>query len=93
MRHRREGRETARSAAGLHLVRDGFEPILIARRLSRRTALVIRENLAWAFAYNAVLIPLAAFGLLERFGGPVLAGAAMVLSSLTVGVNALRLRR
>ncbi|MBK8726201.1 MAG: cation-translocating P-type ATPase [Holophagaceae bacterium] len=40
-----KGAETARSAAGLHLVRDGFEPILIARRLSRRTALVIRESL------------------------------------------------
>ena len=88
-----KGAETARSAAGLHLVRDGFEPILLARRLSRRTTAIIRENLAWAFAYNAVLIPLAAFGYLDRFGGPMLAGAAMGLSSLTVVLNALRLRR
>ncbi|MFN8010524.1 MAG: cation-translocating P-type ATPase [Holophagaceae bacterium] len=88
-----KGAETARSAAGLHLVRDGFEPILMARRLSKRTTTIIRENLAWAFAYNTILVPLAAFGFLDRFGGPMLAGAAMGLSSLTVVLNALRLRR
>jgi Cu+-exporting ATPase len=88
-----KGAETARSAAGLHLVRDGFEPILVVRRLSRRTTAIIRENLTWAFGYNALLVPLAAFGLLDRFGGPMLAGAAMGLSSLTVVLNALRLRR
>jgi Cu+-exporting ATPase len=88
-----KGAETARSAAGLHLVRDGFEPILVVRRLSRRTTTIIRENLAWAFAYNAILVPLAALGFLDRFGGPMLAGAAMALSSLTVVLNALRLRR
>jgi len=91
--HPVKGAETARSAAGLHLVRDGFEPILVARRLSRRTSAVIRENLTWAFGYNALLVPLAAFGMLDRFGGPMLAGAAMGLSSLTVVLNALRLRR
>jgi Cu+-exporting ATPase len=88
-----KGAETARSAAGLHLVRDGFEPILVVRRLSRRTSAIIRENLTWAFGYNALLVPLAAFGMLDRFGGPMLAGAAMGLSSLTVVLNALRLRR
>ncbi len=88
-----KGAETARSAAGLHLVRDGFEPILMARRLSKRTTTIIRENLAWAFAYNAILVPLAAFGYLDQVGGPMLGGAAMGLSSLTVVMNALRLRR
>jgi Cu+-exporting ATPase len=54
---------------------------------------VVRQNLAWAFGYNLVLVPLAAFNLLDRFGGPMLAGAAMGLSSLTVVLNALRLTR
>ena len=54
---------------------------------------MIRQNLGWAFGYNLVLVPLAAFGQLERFGGPMLAGVAMGLSSLTVVLNALRLRR
>jgi len=55
--------------------------------------MVIRQNLAWAFGYNLVLVPLAAFNALDRLGGPMLAGAAMGLSSLTVVLNALRLRR
>ena len=67
--------------------------LLNARRLARRTQAVIRQNLAWAFGYNLVLVPLAAFGQLERFGGPMLAGAAMGLSSFTVVLNALRLRK
>jgi PAS domain S-box-containing protein len=87
------GLEAAQAAAPLNLLREGLEPLLQARRLALRTRRVIRENLAWAFAYNLVLVPLAAFNLLERFGGPMLAGAAMGLSSLTVVVNALRLRR
>ena len=61
--------------------------------LARRTRTVVRQNLAWAFGYNLVLVPLAALNLLDRLGGPMLAGAAMGLSSLTVVLNALRLRR
>jgi Cu+-exporting ATPase len=88
-----QGTGAAMAAASLVLLRPGLEPILSARRLAVRTRRVIRQNLAWAFGYNLVLVPLAAFGQLERFGGPMLAGVAMGLSSLTVVLNALRLRR
>jgi P-type Cu+ transporter len=88
-----QGTGAAMAAAHLVLLRPGLEPILAARRLALRTHRVIRQNLAWAFGYNLVLVPLAAFGQLERFGGPMLAGLAMGLSSLTVVLNALRLRR
>jgi Cu+-exporting ATPase len=87
------GLDAAQAAAPLNLLREGLEPLLLARRLALRTRTVIRQNLAWAFGYNLVLVPLAAFNLLDRFGGPMLAGAAMGLSSLTVVLNALRLRR
>jgi Cu+-exporting ATPase len=86
------GLEAAQAAAPLNLLRPGLEPLLQARRLALRTRRVVRENLAWAFGYNLVLVPLAAFNQLDRFGGPMLAGAAMGLSSLTVVLNALRLR-
>ena len=88
-----QGTGAAMAAAPLVLLRNGLVPILEARRLALRTHRVIRQNLAWAFGYNLVLVPLAAFGQLERFGGPMLAGVAMGLSSLTVVLNALRLRR
>jgi Cu+-exporting ATPase len=88
-----QGTGAAMAAAPLVLLRAGLEPVLEARRLAVRTSRVIRQNLAWAFGYNLILIPLAAFGQLERFGGPMLAGLAMGLSSLTVVLNALRLRR
>jgi Cu+-exporting ATPase len=88
-----QGTGAAMAAAPLVLLRPGLEPILAARTLALRTHRVIRQNLAWAFGYNLVLVPLAAFGQLERFGGPMLAGVAMGLSSLTVVLNALRLRR
>ena len=87
------GLEAAQAAAPLNLLREGLVPLLQARRLALRTRTVIRQNLAWAFGYNLILVPLAALNLLDRFGGPMLAGAAMGLSSLTVVLNALRLRR
>ncbi|WP_243288635.1 heavy metal translocating P-type ATPase [Geothrix terrae] len=88
-----QGTGAAMAAAPLVLLRPGLDPILAARRLALRTHRIIRQNLAWAFGYNLVLVPLAASGQLERFGGPMLAGLAMGLSSLTVVLNALRLRR
>jgi Cu+-exporting ATPase len=86
------GLEAAQAAAPINLLRPGLEPLRLGLRLARRTQAVVRQNLAWAFAYNLVLIPLAATGTLERFGGAMLAGAAMGLSSVTVVLNALRLR-
>lgn len=87
------GLEAAQVSAPLNLLREGLEPLVRAHRLARRTRSVVRQNLGWAFGYNILLVPLAAFGLLEKVGGPMLAGAAMGLSSLTVVLNALRLRR
>jgi len=88
-----QGTGAAMAAAPLVLLRPGLEPLLAARKLALRTHRIIRQNLGWAFGYNLVLVPLAALGQLERFGGPMLAGLAMGMSSLTVVLNALRLRR
>jgi P-type Cu+ transporter len=83
------GTEVAMHAAGITLMRG--DPALVADAIdiSRRTSAKIRQNLFWAFVYNVVGIPLAAFGLLS----PVIAGAAMALSSVSVLSNALLLRR
>jgi len=70
--------------------------VVEAIRLSRRAMTIIRQNLFWAFAYNAALIPLAAGALWPLFGmglSPGAAAGAMALSSLFVVTNALRLRR
>jgi Cu+-exporting ATPase len=75
--------------AGITLMRG--DPALVADAIdvSRRTYAKIRQNLFWAFAYNVVGIPLAALGLLS----PVIAGAAMAFSSVSVVTNALLMRR
>jgi len=89
MSHAQGGSDVALHAAGITLMRG--EPLLVAAALdiSRRTVAKIRQNLFWAFIYNTVGIPLAALGLLS----PVLAGAAMALSSVSVVSNALLLKR
>ena len=83
------GTDVAMASAGITLMRG--DPALVgdAIALSRRTYAKIRQNLFWAFAYNLVGLPLAAAGLLS----PVIAGAAMALSSVSVVTNALSLRR
>jgi Cu+-exporting ATPase len=82
------GADAAIAAGDLTLVRGDLRLVPTAVRLARATLRTIRANLAWAFGYNIVLIPLAALGLLD----PMLAGAAMALSSLCVVGNSLRLR-
>jgi Cu+-exporting ATPase len=89
------GTDVAIESAGLTLVRGDLGAIVRARRLSRATMRNIRQNLFWAFAYNAAGVPLAAGALYPLFGvllSPMLASAAMSFSSVTVIGNALRLR-
>jgi Cu+-exporting ATPase len=89
------GTEVAMQSAGVTLVKGDLAGILRARRLSRATMLNIRQNLVLAFVYNTLGIPLAAGVLYPAFGlllSPVVAAAAMSLSSVSVISNALRLR-
>jgi Cu+-exporting ATPase len=83
------GTDVAMHTAGITLMRG--DPLLVADAIaiSSATYRKIRQNLGWAFVYNVVGVPVAALGLLN----PVLAGAAMALSSVSVVTNALLLRR
>ena len=83
------GTDVAIEASDLTLVSGDLRAAADAIRLSRATLRTIKQNLAWAFGYNVAALPLAAAGLLN----PVIAGAAMAFSSVSVIANALRLRR
>jgi Cu+-exporting ATPase len=89
------GTDVAIQSAGVTLVKGDLSGIVRARRLSRRVMRNIRQNLFLAFVYNSIGVPLAAGVLYPFFGlllSPIVAAAAMSLSSLSVVGNALRLR-
>lgn len=82
------GTDVAMESADVVLMRNDPSAVLVARQVSQATMSNIRQNLGWAFGYNCLLVPVAAFGLLS----PELAAGAMAFSSVLVVSNALRLR-
>jgi Cu+-exporting ATPase len=90
------GADVALESAGITLLHGDLRGIVRARRLSRATMCNIRQNLFFAFIYNALGVPLAAGVLYPAFGlllNPMIASAAMSVSSVSVIANALRLRK
>ena len=83
------GSDVAKETGGIILVKDNLLDVVAGIKLSKATMKKIKQNLFWAFAYNAAAIPIAAFGLLN----PIIAAAAMALSSLTVVGNSALLKR
>jgi Cu+-exporting ATPase len=82
------GSDVAKETGGIILVKDDLRDVIKSIRLSRATMRKIKQNLFWAFFYNTVAIPIAAFGLLN----PIIAAAAMAISSLSVVSNSALLR-
>lgn len=92
----RSGTDIAVKASDITLMHNGIAGVASAVKLAKATRRVIVQNLAWAFGYNILLIPLAAGALYPSFGlviPPYFAGGAMALSSVSVVFNSLRLRR
>src|SRR6266705_2776513 len=89
------GTDVAMEAGGIVLIKDDLRDVVASIQLSRRTVQKIRQNLFWAFFYNTALIPIAA-GVLAGIGivlNPIVAGAAMGFSSVSVVMNSMTLRR
>jgi Cu+-exporting ATPase len=87
------GTDVAIAASDITLISGDLQGIVTAIELSRATMRNIKENLFFAFIYNLIAIPIAAGVLYPFLLNPIIAGAAMALSSLSVVMNALRLRR
>jgi len=87
------GADIAIDSADVVLLHGNLALLLRLRSLSRSTRRIIRQNLAWAFAYNLLAIPLAAGVLYPLLLSPMVAGGLMAVSSLTVVLNSLRLRK
>ena len=83
------GSDVAKETGGIILVKDDIRDVVSGIKLSRATMKKVKQNLFWAFFYNSVAIPIAAFGLLN----PIIAAAAMALSSLSVVSNSALLKR
>jgi Cu+-exporting ATPase len=83
------GSDVAKETGGIILVKNDVRDVVSGIRLSRATMRKIKQNLFWAFIYNTLGIPIAAFGFLN----PIIAAAAMALSSLSVIVNSALLKR
>jgi Cu+-exporting ATPase len=82
------GSDVAKETGGIVLIRDDVRDVASAIKLSRATMRKIKQNLFWAFIYNTIGVPIAALGLLN----PIVAAAAMALSSLSVIVNSALLK-
>jgi Cu+-exporting ATPase len=90
------GTDVAAEAGDLVLMRSDLGAVTDAIRIAGRAVRIMRQNLFWAFVYNVVMIPVAAGVLFPAFGvllSPILASAAMALSSVSVVTNSLRLAR
>jgi Cu+-exporting ATPase len=83
------GSDVAKETGGIILVRNDVRDVVAGIRLSRATMRTIKQNLFWAFIYNSIGVPIAALGFLN----PIIAGAAMALSSLSVIINSALLKR
>ncbi|TIV53756.1 MAG: HAD family hydrolase, partial [Mesorhizobium sp.] len=83
------GSDVAKETGGIILIKDDMREVVMAIRLSRATLRKIKQNLFWAFIYNTIGIPIAALGFLN----PIVAAAAMALSSLSVILNSALLKR
>ncbi len=89
------GTDIAMDSSDVILMKDDLTSILDLINISKRTIKVIKQNLFWAFFYNALMIPIA-IGILKPIGisiNPMLASLAMVLSSITVILNTLKLKK